>query len=76
MRYDAHLPALYLQGGENSQTLLTWVVLPTIHCNVIFKNWPLCGLCCEGCDRKNLHVPNPPGVVATITGMLKTSQGG
>ena len=32
--YDANLPALYLQDGENSRTILAGTVLPTVQGHV------------------------------------------
>ena len=73
VRYDDHLPDLYLWDKETSRNLLMGEVLPNIHGYIIFKNWHLCGLCWDKCERENLHLPNSRDVVATITGLLKTS---
>ena len=59
MQYDAHLTALSLREGEKLWNILAWTVLPTLHGHINFKNWHLCGVCWEHCNRKNLHVPNP-----------------
>ena len=34
-QYNVHLPSLSLQGGENSRTLLSGTVLPTLHSHVL-----------------------------------------
>ena len=57
VRYNTHLPALSLRGGDNWRTLLTGMVLPTLHDHVICKNWHLCGVCSEYYGSKKLHVP-------------------
>ena len=54
MRYEVHLPSLYLCDGENSQYILEWAVLPTLHNHVLSKNWHLCEVCWEDCKHKNL----------------------
>ena len=43
-RYDAHLPSLSLQDGENSRSILAGEVLPTLHGHVLCKNCYLCGM--------------------------------
>ena len=60
VRYDVHLTSLSLWYGENLRTLLAWTVIHTLQGRVICKNWHLCGLCWEDCERKNLHVSTPP----------------
>ena len=67
-RYDAHLPSLSLQYGENLWPILAGAVLPTLHCHILCKNW-------EECERTKLHTPIPPEVETTITGLLKVDQG-
>ena len=51
VRYDAHLPSFSLWDGENSRSILTGVVLPTLHSHVLCKNLYMCGVCCEDCER-------------------------
>ena len=75
-RYDVHLPALYLRDGEKSHTILAGTVTPTVHGQVLFNNWHLCGLCWEDCKRKNSRIPTSPDVAETLTGMLRTDRGG
>ena len=75
VRYDANLPSLSLQDGENSRSILSRAVLPTLHGHVICKNWHLCGVCWEECKCKNSHPPTPPEVATTISGLLKVAQG-
>ena len=41
-RYDAHLPSLFLRYGENSRTIMSGAILPTLHSHVLCKNWHLC----------------------------------
>ena len=38
VRYDAHLPVLYLRDGENLRTLLAGTVLPTLNGQVFCEN--------------------------------------
>ena len=59
VRYDMHLPALYLWDGYNTRSILAATVLPTLHGAVLCKNWHLCGFCWEECKRKRSHVPTP-----------------
>ena len=73
--YDTHFPTLSLWDGKKFSTLMEGAVLPTVHVNVISKNWHLCGLFWEECKRKKLHVPTSPDIVSTITSFLKTSRG-
>ena len=65
MCYEAHLPSLYLRDGENSLSILAGDVLPTLHSHVLCKNWHLCRVFWEKCERKNLHIPTPPPELAT-----------
>ena len=58
--YDAHLPTLSFWDGENLRTVLEGMVPPTVQGTVLFKNWHLCGMCWEDCERKKMHVPTPP----------------
>ena len=74
MCYEAHLTALSLWDGENSQTILAGTVLPTVQGHILCKNWHLCVLFWEDCEHKNLHVPTFPNVAAAITGLLKTAR--
>ena len=74
-RYDAHLPSLSLWDGENSWSILAGAVLPTLQGQIICKNWYLCGVFWEDCERKNLHVPTPPEVSTTISELLKVARG-
>ena len=60
VRYDVHLPALSLLDRENSRLILVVTVLLTLRGALLCKNWHLCGVYWEGCDRKILHVPTPP----------------
>ena len=76
MRYEAHLPALSLRDGEGLCTILEGTVLPMVQGHIICNNWHLCRMCWEDSERKNAHVPTSPGVTSSITGILKTSQGG
>ena len=57
------------------RSILAGVVLPALHGHVLYKNWHLCRVCWEDCERKNLHVPTPPEVATNITGLLKVDQG-
>ena len=75
VRYDAHLPSLSLQDEENSRSILTGAVLPTLRGHVLFKNWHMCGVCWEDCKRKNSHVPIPPEAETTIAKLLKVDRG-
>ena len=70
VRYDAHLPSLSLWDGEQTRSILTGAVLPTLRGHVICKNWHMCGVCWEDCERKNSHVPTPPEAANTITDLL------
>ena len=72
MRYDAHLSALSFRYKENSRNPMTGVVLPTLHGRVLCKNWHLCGLCWEECERKQLHFSLE--VAATITRLIKKAR--
>ena len=74
-RYDAHLPSLSLREGEQTRLILTGAVLPTLHGHVLCKNWHMCGVCWEDCERKNSHVPTPPEAANTIAGLLKVARG-
>ena len=75
LRYDGHLPALSLQDRENSRLILAGKVLLTLHSAVFCKNWHLCGVYWEGCERKRSHVPTPPEVATTVSGLPKATQG-
>ena len=75
VRYDGHLPYLSLRDGEQTWSILTVSGLPTLHGHVICKNWHMCWVCWEDCERKNLHVPTPPEVANTISGLLKVARG-
>ena len=59
-RYGAHLPSLSLQYGENLRSILVGTVLLTLHIHVMCKNWHLCVVCWEECERKTFYPPNPP----------------
>ena len=63
IKYDLHLPALSLQDWENSQIILVGPVLPTVQHHFLCKNWHLCRMFWENCERKKLHVPTYPDVV-------------
>ena len=52
MRYNVHLPVLYLQYGRNLCTLMLGSVLPIVQGHVLCNNWLLCGMCWEDCERK------------------------
>ena len=58
--YEEHLPALYLQEGGNSCTIMVQTILPKVQGHVIFKNWHLCRLCWEDCDHKICMFLPPP----------------
>ena len=75
VRYDAHLLSLSLCYGENSRSILAGAVLPTLHSQVIIKNWHLCGVCWEDSDHKNLHGSPPPEVATNITALIKVAPG-
>ena len=60
VRYDAHLPALYFWGGENSRTILVGTVFPTLNVHVLCKHSHICGVFWEDCEHKHLHIPTPP----------------
>ena len=75
-RYYAHLPSLSLWDSGNLRYILEGGVLPTLHGNVIWKNWHLCGVFWEDCEHKNLHVPTPPEVATTTARLLKVALGG
>ena len=75
VRYDAHLPSLSLWGGEQTRSILARAVLPTLRGHVLFKNWHMCGVCWEDCERKNSHVPAPPEAANTIVELLKVAHG-
>ena len=75
VRYDADLPSLSLWDGENLRSILAGVVLPALHGHVLYKNWHLCRVCWEDCERKNSHVPTPHEVATTITNLLKVTWG-
>ena len=75
-RYEAHLPSLYLQDGENSRFILEGEVLPNLHSHVLCNNWNLCRVFWEGCECKELHVSTPtPKATTTISGLLKVAWG-
>ena len=71
VRYKVHLPALSFQDGEKSRTILAGMVLTTVLGHVICKNFHLCIICWEDCERKNSHVPASPNVAASISSLLK-----
>ena len=75
VHYEAHLTSLSLWDGENLRSILAGAVLPTLHSHVLCKNWNLCGVCWEECERKNSHVLIPPEVANTIARLLKVDQG-
>ena len=75
VRYDAHLPSLSLRDGEQTRSILTGAVLPTLLGHVLCKNWHMCGVFWEDCERKNLHIPSPPEAANTIAGLLKVAWG-
>ena len=70
-----HLTDIYFWDGESLRSILAGTVLPTLHGDIICKNWYLCGVCWEECKRKKLHVPISPDVVNTLYGLLKAAQG-
>ena len=74
MSYDAHLPALSLWDGENSYIILAGKVLSTVQGYILCKNWHLCGLCWDDCERKNSHVPTSSDVESTLTRMVKIAR--
>ena len=75
VRYNAQLPALSLWDGENSHSILVGTVPLILHGAVICNNWHLCGSFWEECERKRLHIPNPPEVATTVAGILNASRG-
>ena len=75
VRYAAHLPSLSLWDGEQTWSILTGEVLPTLRSHVLCKNWHMCGVCWEDCERKNSHVPTPPEAANTISELLKVAWG-
>ena len=64
-----------LWDGEQTRSILTGAVLPTLHGHVLCKNWHMCGVCREDCERKNSHIPTPPEAANTITELLKVARG-
>ena len=76
VRCNLHLPALSLQEGESTRSILVGTVLPTLHGAVHCKNWHLYGYCWEECEQKRSHVPTPPEVATTVSGLLKAAWGG
>ena len=75
VRYDAHIPSLSLQDGEQTCSILNGAVLPTLRGHVLCKNWHMCGVCWKECERKNSHVPTPSEAEKTITKLLKVVWG-
>ena len=73
--YDAHLPALSLRDEDNSRPILARMVLTNLYIHVLCKDWHLCGVCWEDCERKKSHVPTSPEVAATIAWLLKVAWG-
>ena len=59
-RYDAHLPYLSFWDGENLRSIFVGAVLPKLYGNALCKNWNLCRVCWEDCDRKKMYIPTPP----------------
>ena len=45
VRYESHLPSLFLWDGENSWSILAGAVLLNMHSHVLCNNWRLCGVC-------------------------------
>ena len=74
--YDAHLPSLSLWDRENSWSILTRAVLPTLRGHFLCKNWHMCEVYWEDCKRKNSHIPTPPKASNTIAELLKVARGG
>ena len=72
-RYEAHPPSQLLWDGENPRFIPAEAVFPTLKGHVICKNWHLCGVCWEECERKNSHIPTPPDVANTVSGLLKVA---
>ena len=75
VRYDTHLTSLSLRDGVQTWSILTGAVLPTLQGHVLCKNWHMCGVCWEDCERKNSHVPTPPEAANTIARLLKVARG-
>ena len=71
VRYDAHLPALSLQYGENWRYILAGKVFQTLHGSVLCKNWHLCRVHWEDCKLKIPYTPTPPEVATTVAGLIK-----
>ena len=59
---------------KNLRTILAGTVLTTVLGHVICKNFHLCLLCWEDCERKNSHVPASPNVAASISRLLKQAR--
>ena len=53
VRYEVHLPSLYLCDGDKLRSILVGTVLPTLNSHVLCKNRHLCRVCWEECKRKN-----------------------
>ena len=73
VRYNAHLPSLFLRDGEQTRSILTGAVLLTLRGHVLCKNWHMCGVCWEDCERKYLHIRTLPEVANTIAELLKVA---
>ena len=74
VHYDVHLPYLSLRYGEQTRSILTGVVFPTLRGHVLCKNWHLCDVFWEDYERKNSHVPTPPEAAHTIVELLKVAR--
>ena len=74
VRYDTHLPSLFLQDGKNLHSILTREVLFALYGHVLGNKSHLYGVCSEDCGRKNSHVPTHPEVATTIARILKVDQ--
>ena len=76
VRSEAHLPALSLKDGGNLCSILAGTVLLALHGAVLCKNWHLCWVFWEDCERKRWHVSTLPGVATTVAGLIKAAWGG
>ena len=76
VRYNMHLPVLYLWDEGKSCTLLEKVVFPTFQGYFICNNWHMCRLLWEDWELKILHVPTSLYAAETMYSLLKIAQGG
>ena len=68
VHYEAHLPTLTLQDGENPCTIIVGEVLPMVQGHILCKNYHLYRLFWEDCKRKNTsHVQAVEGSPVGMT---------